>query len=343
MLYIRYTSPIQLFNQNLRATQKDSSLYQRSSWPPPTVCQSLTSSTQSPSPSMLAANHKAPSHGPTVPIWPTSQYPPNQYQYPPQQQQLYPPYQSSSRPPSPYQQPTQPYQDPGCPLQHLPSRTPSPYAQNPYQQQPRPPHPGYQPYPPSQGYISQGCQPQGQQQQPQQGPYTLLFAPSAKHTKTFTPEGSSQPSYTVHYNRPLIASTKPAITITSSSGGQLATAEWHTWSGKIDLTFTNGNAITYKDNFESSTLGRLFWTMTQGNKNQADIKCADRTGQAVCTVVLRDELGSGRIEVWRSDLSRQQFDEIVVSAIAEIEDLGRKMEDSGVNYGVIGAVAAMNN
>ncbi|KAI1624748.1 hypothetical protein EDD37DRAFT_357596 [Exophiala viscosa] len=205
MLYIRYTSPIQLFNQNLRATQKDSSLYQRSSWPPPTVCQSLTSSTQSPSPSMLAANHK------------------------------------------------------------------------------------------------------------------------------------------VHYNRPLIASTKPAITITSSSGGQLATAEWHTWSGKIDLTFTNGNAITYKDNFESSTLGRLFWTMTQGNKNQADIKCADRTGQAVCTVVLRDELGSGRIEAWRSDLSRQQFDEIVVSAIAEIEDLGRKMEDSGVNYGVIGAVAAMNN
>ena len=52
---------------------------------------------------------------------------------------------------------------------------------------------------------------------------------------------------------------------------------------------------------------------------------------------------TGRIEIWRSDLTRQQFDEIVVSAIAEIEDLRRKMEDPGVNYGVIGAVAAMNN
>ncbi|KAK4937039.1 hypothetical protein LTR10_022225 [Elasticomyces elasticus] len=282
------------------------------------------------------------------------QFPSGQYQYPPQQQQLYPPYQGNSRPPSPYQQPAQAYQPPGYAPQQPPSRTPSPYAQNLYHQQPPP---GYQGYTPPQGYTSQGYPPpQAQSAQPpyqqytspplrpqtQQGPYTLIFAPSAKHTKTLTPQGSSQSSYVVHYNRPLIASTRPDITITSGSGGQLATAEWHTWSGKIDLTFTSGNTITYKDNFESSTLGRLFWTMTQGNKKQADIKCADRTGQAVCTVVLRDKLETGRIEIWRHDLSRQEFDEIVVSAIAEIEDLRRKMEDSGVNYGVIGAVAAIN-
>lgn len=100
--------------------------------------------------------------------------------------------------------------------------------------------------------------------------------------------------------------------------------------------------LTYKDNFESSTLGRLFWTLTQGDKNQADLKCADRAGQAICTVILRDKLENGRIEIWRPDINKQQVDEIVVSAIAEIEDLRRKMEDSGkLNYGQIGAIAAM--
>ncbi len=149
-----------------------------------------------------------------------------------------------------------------------------------------------------------------------------------------------------HYNRPLIYSSGPAITITTGAGDPLATVDWHTWSGKIDLSFaTTGSVVTYRDRFESTTLGRLFWTLTHSDKTGADIRCADRAGQTVCTIVLKDNLRNGRVEMWRRDLSKQQFDEIIVSAIAEIEDLRRKVQDNNQpNYGAIsGAALAITN
>ncbi|KIX08428.1 uncharacterized protein Z518_03084 [Rhinocladiella mackenziei CBS 650.93] len=276
-------------------------------------------------------------------------------QYPPSQ--LYPPHQcqGGSLPSSPYQQPAQPYPGPG--YAQPPSRTPSPYQQSPrshspYQQPPPPQALGYQPYPPPQ-YPPQQYPPQGYpppqpgsqygfpspQPPPQlQGPYTLIFQSSGKHIKTLTPQGSSQPSYTAIYSRPLFYSSAPDIAVTSNDT-QLATINWHTWSGKIDMSFTTGNTITYKDNFESSTLGRLFWVISRGDRKQANIRCSDRAEQTICTVVLTDKLESGRVEIWRSNLSKQQFDEVIVSAIAEIEDFRRKVQDQGPNPGVVAGLS----
>jgi len=60
--------------------------------------------------------------------------------------------------------------------------------------------------------------------------------------------------------------------------------------------------------------------------------------------VLRDKLQNGRVEMWRRDLSKQQFDEVVVSAVAEIEDLRRKVQDQQPNYGIIaGTAVAVGN
>jgi DNA-binding protein YbaB len=135
--------------------------------------------------------------------------------------------------------------------------------------------------------------------------------------------------------------------MTSSSGQQVATVQWHTWSDKIDLVFTSqARQITYKDNLElpSGSLGRLFWSLTQGNAKQADIKCADRTGATIVTVVLQDKLRSGKIEIWRSGLDKDVFEQIVVNAIAEIEDWRRKTESqNSVNPGILaGAIVASN-
>ncbi|OQU94429.1 hypothetical protein CLAIMM_00787 [Cladophialophora immunda] len=185
------------------------------------------------------------------------------------------------------------------------------------------------------------------------GPYTLLFQPSSqKHTRTLTPAGSNTPTYVATYNRALIYSSAPDISITTSAtGAQLATVNWHTWSGKIDLAFpATGAQITYKDSFEpagprSASLGRLFWTVTHGSDTQADLRCADRAGATVCTVVLRDKLRSGRVEIWRPGLDGDLFDQVVVSAVAEIEDWKRKVESRNSNPGIIagGVVAALGN
>lgn len=109
--------------------------------------------------------------------------------------------------------------------------------------------------------------------------------------------------------------------------------------------------ITYKDNLElvgtaGSQLGRLFWTLSQGDGNQADIKCADRTGATVVTIVLRDRLSRGKVEVWRHGLPQEVLEQVIVSAVAEMEDWRRKVESSnaGVNPGILaGTIVATGN
>ncbi|OAP57425.1 hypothetical protein AYL99_08163 [Fonsecaea erecta] len=305
-----------------------------------------------------------------------SPYSPPAGQYTPQPQpQLYPPVQGAgrgSRPSSPYQQlepalAAQGWAGPG-------------YAQQPqgYSSQGYPP-PQYSPppgYPSPQGYATQGYPPPNQGYQyappmpqpppPQQqqgsggGPYTLLFQPtSQKHTSSLTPVGSNTPTYIATYSRPLVYSSEPDIrVVATASGAQLATVNWHTWSSKIDLAFSStGAQITYKDSFEpvgssaaaaTTTLGRLFWTLTHGTDKQADLKCADRTGATVCTVVLHDKLRSGRIEIWRPGLDKDLFDQVVVSALAEIEDWRRKVESQKTNNpavmaGTMAAITSANN
>lgn len=119
---------------------------------------------------------------------------------------------------------------------------------------------------------------------------------------------------------------------------------WHTWSSKIDLAFLQtGVRFTYKDNLElvgsaGSQLGRLFWTLTQGDGDKADIKCADRTGATVVTIVLFDSLSRGKVEIWRQGLPQEVLEQIVVSAVAEMEDWRRKVENSKApNPGVLAA------
>ena len=93
------------------------------------------------------------------------------------------------------------------------------------------------------------------------------------------------------------------------------------------------------------SLGCLFWKLTHGNGKEANIKCEDRTGATVVTIILHDRLRNGKIEIWRRDLERDLLEQIVVSGVAEIEDYRRKVESSNtVNPGILaGTIVATGN
>jgi hypothetical protein len=151
----------------------------------------------------------------------------------------------------------------------------------------------------------------------------------------------------ITYSRPAIYSSPPDITITTGPGGGLATVNFHTCPDKIDLNFSStGTQMTYKDHFEpsGSSLGRLDWK-GHGSLKQADLRAVDRAGASVCTVSATDHLKVGRIEIWRWDVEKHVFEQIVVSAVAELEDWRRKKEQQAFNPSLSTsfAAAAANN
>ncbi|KAJ9605420.1 hypothetical protein H2200_010077 [Cladophialophora chaetospira] len=217
------------------------------------------------------------------------------------------------------------------------------------------PHPaqveGYQPYPnnspagpPFQTFVPQ-MPPQMLQQQyavqpaqpPQQRPYTFLWQRMDKHKRCLIPQGAAQPTHVIEHNTHLLSSG-PEFTITSTihQNSVVGTIKWHTWSGKIDISIAScGAMITYRDDFESQTgQGRLIWMIQTEQRDGATLKLADRADYTVATVVLTDNSEQARIEIWRQGMTQQSLDEVVVSAIAEIEDYRKKL-NSGASGGVI--------
>jgi hypothetical protein len=115
---------------------------------------------------------------------------------------------------------------------------------------------------------------------------------------------------------------------------------FHTWSSKIDVVFpTQGMSMTYKNVFTPTggNVGQIFWTRIRGNSDSADLKGADVQGHTVVRIEVRDKLREGKIEVWRGDLGREVLEQVVVSAVAELEDHRRKVESQNVNPGIIAA------
>ncbi|KAK5274551.1 hypothetical protein LTR96_001152 [Exophiala xenobiotica] len=173
-------------------------------------------------------------------------------------------------------------------------------------------------------------------------PYTLHFT-STKYTSSLTPLASSQALYTASYNRPLLkVSSRPDIIITfAPKDYELATVVFHTFSSKINLIFSLDRIVSYKRKFESCTLGRLEWAVDHAKRKKASIRCLDQAGKPVCTFEVTNKFKNGRLQIWKEDLSWEQFDELVVSGIAEVEMLRRKLDTAtGVMNGVPGAVAA---
>lgn len=141
-------------------------------------------------------------------------------------------------------------------------------------------------------------------------------------------------------------SSGPEFTISSTTNQNsvVGTIKWHTWSGKIDISIAScGSMVTYRDDFESQTgQGRLIWTIQTEQRDGATLKLADRADFTIATVVLIDNHERARIEIWRQGMTQQSLDEVLVSAVAEIEDY-RKKVNSGPSAGVIAGGMSLDN
>lgn len=154
-----------------------------------------------------------------------------------------------------------------------------------------------------------------------------------------TSHDRSQVLFHISYNSHSFSS-QPDITVLRGQGGaHVGSAKFHTWASKIDLD-VNGQMLTYKDEFDSITgLGRVYWKY-QSKKSKGNLKLENRSGQVIATFMFNGwkENEVGKVEIWRPGLSPAQTDEVVVSAVAEIESMKRDNEQ--VNPGIIaGGVA----
>ncbi|KAJ9643755.1 hypothetical protein H2204_001900 [Knufia peltigerae] len=179
------------------------------------------------------------------------------------------------------------------------------------------------------------------------GPYTLIFS-YAKHASSLTPLGATAPLYVASYKRPF-AFSKPDILVSfAPKDYQLATVNFHSFSSKINLVFSEDRITTYKAHFPTTNIRAFQWTVKEGPKrSKAGIECFDQLKRPVCTISLTQNLTSGSLEVWKEVMEWDEFDRMIVSAIAQIEWLKRRLEipigtlhEAAASLGNAGGVAA---
>ncbi|KIW21236.1 hypothetical protein PV08_01816 [Exophiala spinifera] len=167
-----------------------------------------------------------------------------------------------------------------------------------------------------------------------EGPYTLAFK-YANHSSSLTPLGSSEPLYVASYKRPFNFSKPDVLISFAPKNFQLATVIFHSFSSKINLVYSHDRITTYKARFPTTKIKTYQWTVGEGPKRtEASIECFDQVKRRVCTISLTDHFTSGSIEVWKDNMEWDEFDHMIVSAIAQIEWLKRRLETpKGALYG----------
>jgi hypothetical protein len=171
------------------------------------------------------------------------------------------------------------------------------------------------------------------------GPIVFTLQGLEKHADKIAPVDGHGPTYTVAYNHHTFTS-RPVLAINSSSG-VAATADYHSFSDKIDIVI-DGRAFMLRDDFESTHGGgQLFWKL-EGSPRSGILKLKNRVGECMCTFSLRE---GNKIEIWadRSGLNQGLVDEIIVTLMAQRESMKRQAANQNAttaNAGVYAALAA---
>lgn len=134
--------------------------------------------------------------------------------------------------------------------------------------------------------------------------------------------------FSIHYNSHVIT-TKPDITIYRKDS-PIGSARFHNFSSKIDLE-VNGHEFTYEDEFNSlEGLGRVCWKH-KGELNEGNLQLDDDEGEVLVTFTFNgwDQSEVGVIEICKPEFTERQIEEVIVSAVAEIDTLRKAHESSG--------------
>ncbi|KAH8668941.1 hypothetical protein BX600DRAFT_460995 [Xylariales sp. PMI_506] len=293
----------------------------------------------------------------------TSSFPPNTTPYHPVNQPNYP---SGTSTQCSSQESRQPFQaQPGYQSLYPPAPYPY-YNPNPYEA----------PCPPPQQFSGPQYQQQHGPTPPQNSngrpvPKSLLFIKSGRDFMSLVTPDRSRSLYVVRYAGSF--SSDPGVVVLrggSRSGPQVGSATFHSWTtSKVDLD-VGGRVVKLKKEFDSTTgLGHLRWHHNKqrhrhhhhqgggggGSGSGARLELLDTTGRVLAAFTANktssffsDDTSrhEGRFEIILSGagVSQAQFDEIVVSGVAEMERRRKSAEDDdAVLDGTLWALAVNGN
>ena len=164
-------------------------------------------------------------------------------------------------------------------------------------------------------------------------------------TTGLTPVGQTEEAYEIKHVTGLFTSG-PEFTVTAktgpNAGAVLGTIDW-SMTQKVKMKFPSRKVeIAYRalnGHFDShGGLGRVTWKATGRDGYQSSWQALDADGSILSLVELHSSGQTGTIEILRNDLSPEAFEEILVSSVAQIEDLRRLMRNA--KKSAIGAVAS---
>ena len=129
-----------------------------------------------------------------------------------------------------------------------------------------------------------------------------------------------------------------------TTGPSVGTAVYHAWTTKIDIQVSGRAEFKYKDHFQSQTdLGEVEWNYV-GKKRTGNLQLSPRKGGSpiaafyINRVKEGKKIGSkefkqdeiGRAEFYRQDLTPAQFDEVVLTLVAEVEAMRKNFQGQDV-------------
>lgn len=182
-------------------------------------------------------------------------------------------------------------------------------------------------------------------------PYTLVLARTSRlgnKPETLTPTDRPHPLFTIHH-KPHSLSSEPSLKLTQPNGTPIGTANFHTFSSRVDLSPTGRAPISYKAGHlppaatpngetwrwevsgkpapgqKGGRVARLLAT-PQGVKTSRWRRGGPQ-GEVVAAVYLEGGLSKGRIEVLRPGMPQSLFELVVLSAVVQVEELRKKARE----------------
>lgn len=231
----------------------------------------------------------------------------------------------------------------------------APYAPDPYGIQPPPPNPPWHQYPNPVGahnYYPPAASPwPAYPAQPTPAPAPTTFShvvaeypyvvTARRQMALLTPDGTAPLLTALYPSTSTWTATTPRLSVRRGGpdGPEVGCACFHTWTGggKVDAE-AGGRRYRFRKRFDSRTglaaaaAGTLVWSVCDGALVLTE---GDKDGPMVARFVGRDGAGlagatvrlEGRLEIRRPGLTAEQFDEVFVTLVAEMERKRRLNED----------------
>jgi len=160
-------------------------------------------------------------------------------------------------------------------------------------------------------------------------PSLLAWATSGSKKRTVTATNSSGVLFTIARDPWTLSGPEFTIRDASKNYRLVATMDTHLLSSKMDIQFIEPfRKVSVRKKIDSFTgLGRLKWKVEEAKAKKATLALEDKSGNTVAKANLQSKLKEGSIEICMNGLSGEQWEEIVIYCLAQIEQIKEKVKD----------------